>query len=120
MVLTVELARPGTSRGGFQLSARYADGPEAGRQAGRFRVDGRMAAVTREGGVDYVHHTPESTRSATADTLRWEIRWMPPERPVAPVVFHVAANAANDASEFGDRIYTDRTIVEVGEEDVGR
>lgn len=110
--VTVELRRPGTSRGGFQLSARYADGPEAGSQAGGFEVDGRTAEVTREGDVAYVHHGPDGTEAATPGTLRWRIRWLPPERPRGAVAFHVAANAADDdASEFGDHIYTDRVTV---------
>lgn len=119
--LTVVLHRPGTSRGGFQLSARYAEGPDAGAQAGGFEdVDGRVS-VTTDGEVDYVHHGAESTRAEAPDTLRWELRWIPPDDPSGPVVFHVAANAANDdASEFGDHVYTDRAVLESGGRDDGR
>ncbi len=37
---------------------------------------------------------------------KWQFQWEAPERR-APVVLHVAANAANqDDSEFGDSIHT--------------
>lgn len=110
--LVVRLARPGLRRGGFQLSARWAAGPAAGEQAGRFRLpDGRTRADSASG-VVYVHHSEPGSRAASTDSLRWRIRWRPPRKPEHPVVVHVSANAANDdASEFGDHVYADSVVL---------
>lgn len=107
--IRIVLVQPGTTRGGVQLSARFARGPREGRQAGRLRpVDGR-AAVTENGepAVSYAHHTPAGTQPVATDTVRWTLEWTAPETAGEGVVFHAAANAADDdASPLGDRIYT--------------
>ncbi len=42
-----------------------------------------------------------------AGATSWTVEWRPPAVDATPVTFHAAANAANDdASEFGDFIYT--------------
>jgi hypothetical protein len=89
--------------GGFQLAARVAQGPHAGSQAGRLcavdtRVDVMADSVT---GVQYASHT----RAASADSLRWKLTWQAPADDVGAVIFHVAANSANDDdSMLGDVI----------------
>lgn len=106
--LTIRTARPGLKRGGFQAAVRFAGGERAGRPAGTLRaLDGRVRVVRAAGsGVEYAQHTEAGTRGAAPDTARWTLEWTAPGDPLAPVVFHVAANASNDdASEFGDFIY---------------
>jgi hypothetical protein len=102
--LTISLAQPGLAAGGFQLSSRFADGTQAGTLA-HAPHDSARVAVTTAGGVQYIHHVYAGTRRSAADTISWQIRWT---APVAggPIVFHVAANAADDdASPLGDMIY---------------
>ncbi len=106
--LTVELARSAMQRGGFQVSARFADGARGGRQAGRLgRLDDRVEVVRDDSSaVQYAHHTEAGTTLAAPDTMRWRVVWTAPETASARVVFHLSANAANDdASEFGDFVY---------------
>jgi hypothetical protein len=107
--LRVVLSRAGMARGGFQLAAR--SGCE-GTQAGAVEaVDGRTF-VTEDGGVAYIHHTREGVSPTGADSAVWTVLWTAPSAGGPPVVFSVAANAADgDASQLGDHIYTgSRTI----------
>ncbi|HEX7050794.1 MAG TPA: choice-of-anchor V domain-containing protein [Longimicrobiales bacterium] len=106
--ITITLARSGMRRGGFELAARHASGPLEGRQAGELRPVDARAAVTPYGtpAVTYVHHTAAGTALETPGTARWTIEWTAPTTG-GPVIFHVAANAADDdESPFGDFIYT--------------
>ncbi len=102
-------------RGGFQLTARYAEGPHRGGQAGSFRVEeeGLRIQEGAEGGdVLYLQHTDRGTVPGRPGEIRWTFLWSTPPSPSAPVVFHVAANAGNDdASEFGDWIYADSALL---------
>lgn len=118
--LRVILEAPGAGRGGFQLSVRFESGPRRGEAAGDLSpVDGTVQVVRGEPGegkgdpaVLYAEHT----RAGTGDSVRaspgvfaWSVRWTAPSSAEGdvPVVFHAAANGANDdASEFGDRIFT--------------
>ena len=104
--LTITLTRPGLAVAGFQLAVRIAEGPGRGRQAGTLRaVDDRVQIVADgDRGVVYAQHT--ETGAAVRESGTWIVEWSPGSVE-APVVFHVAANAANDDfSEFGDYIYT--------------
>lgn len=124
--LTVHLARPEMARAGFQLSARFAEGPGAGRSAGRLEASGSRTAVVSgdggvpgdamvsgdAGGVSYAQQTRQGSQVAETGSVRWCLSWTAPERAQAPVAFHVAANAANDdASEFGDFVYATEVLV---------
>lgn len=105
--LEVRLARPGMAAAGFQLAVRYARGPRAGMQAGRLE-SGAGVAITADSasGVLYAHQTVEGAAVDEAGSAAWTVRWTAPDGD-APVTIHVAANAANDdASEFGDFVYT--------------
>ncbi|MGH7568436.1 MAG: choice-of-anchor V domain-containing protein [Gemmatimonadales bacterium] len=105
--LIITLVRPGMRAAGFEASARWAAGDEIGRQAGRFTPGNPRVALTRDSvrAVDYVHHTLAGTDLTAPDTARWTLEWTAPSG-AAPVVFHVAANAADDdASPLGDYIY---------------
>lgn len=107
--LTVVLERPGVVRGGFQLAARFAEGELEGASAGTLvPVDERVRTSRDDGtGVTYAHHSPEGTLAKRPGNLFWELEWLAPGEPVAPVLFHAAANASNDDdSELGDSIYT--------------
>lgn len=115
--VAVVLRRPDMERAGFQLAARFASGPAAGRQAGDLQpLDGRAEVVRhrRPAGpeaVQYARHTPAGTAlTKDAEEAVWPLLWTAPPTPaggVAEVAFHAAANAANyDDSEFGDLIYT--------------
>lgn len=109
--LTVRLARPDLQRGGFQLTARFADTNRAGQQAGRFTIADERVAADREAGIAYLRHTPAGTGPAE-DSLRWTFTWTAPDTAAGQVVFHLAANAANgDDSEFGDYIYALEAVI---------
>jgi hypothetical protein len=105
--LMVVLTRTGMGIAGFELAARFAEGEHAGTQAGVFEPTDDRTEITPGGkpAVSYVHHTRAGTALAAPDTARWSLRWTAPA--TGNVIFHVAANAANDdASPFSDHVYT--------------
>lgn len=105
--VVVTLEDPALAVAGFQLSARFAEGPAAGRQAGALEpVDSTVLVVTSSAGVEYASHTLPGTARHGPGLARWVVRWTAPVDG-GDVVFHAAANAADDdASELGDRIHT--------------
>jgi hypothetical protein len=105
------LRDPDLAAAGFQLTVRYADG-RAGRQAGRLApADERTQVSVGTDGVIYAGHT-EAGAVADGGAVSWTLRWTAPDH-AGPVIFHLAANAANDdESEFGDRIYLAERVVE--------
>jgi hypothetical protein len=110
-LVEVRLARPGMRRAGFQLSARFAAGELAGRQAGELlpveTPPASQVGVVAAHAVSYAGHTAESAERIEAGEAWWRLRWRAPAgATAAPVVFHAAANAADyDDSELGDRVY---------------
>jgi hypothetical protein len=98
------LIRDSTAKnGGFQLAARVAAGSHAGAQAGTLcAMDARVAVVRDSASrVQYASHAG----AAGADSLHWQLEWRAPRDDVGSVIFHVAANAANDDdSMLGDVI----------------
>lgn len=108
--LVVSLERAGLRRAGFQLSVRFIAGPRRGGQAGRLEpLDDRLELVARESSsIIYARQTLEGSYVDAPDAARWSIEWIAPApEAAAAVIFHLAANAANDdASELGDHIYT--------------
>ena len=108
--ITVSLERPDMGRAGFQLAARVSDGDGAGGQAGALLAlegDARVQVAAGPDGVGYAQHTEPGTDLTGPEAATWTVEWRPPATDAASVAFHVAANAANDdASEFGDFIYT--------------
>lgn len=111
--ISVSLEHSGMGRAGFQLTARVAEG-DGGGPAGALRApsgDERVQTVTAADGVTYAQHAEAGTALARPGTASWTVAWRPlgttaPAGGAAAVVFHAAANAANDdASEFGDFIY---------------
>lgn len=104
--IAIVLTRPGMERAGFQLSARFAGGPAEGLQAGALRSLGPGTAVVADGGIAYLQQTAAGTGPGEPGRARWRAVWIAPDRAAGPVVFHVAANAANgDESPFGDHVY---------------
>lgn len=90
-------------RGGFQITARYEDGTSAG----SFEIsDTAHLRVQRAKGITYLSHSAGGSKLVHGDSIVWRFKWLAPAGD-RRVVFNVAANVANDdASEFGDRIYT--------------
>ena len=89
--------------GGFQLAARVAAGPRAGTQAGTLCAHDKRVTVVADTatGVQYASHAG----AARADSLTWSVDWDAPSDDVGAVIFHVAANSANDDdSMLGDVI----------------
>lgn len=108
--ITITVRRSNLGRAGFQLTARY----ENGEQAGRFRIgDGGRLAFTEAGGdsLQYVQHTALGSKVTNKGSNSWVVSWISPLTVEETVVFNVAANAANgDQSEFGDYIYQTEVI----------
>ena len=108
--IAVSLERPGMGRAGFQLAARVSEGDRAGGPAGTLQTlggDERVQVVDGPDGVAYAQHTEPGSALTGPEETSWTVEWRPAATDAAPVTFHVAANAANDdASEFGDFIYT--------------
>ena len=104
--LTITLSRPGMRIGGFQLTARMAEG---GAQAGTLAPaegEEKRLAIEARGNIQYANQRQPGTAPVAPDTARWTLLWTAPNT-AAPVAFHVAANAAdNDESVRGDYVYT--------------
>lgn len=112
-VLRVRLRDGAMTRAGFQLSARFADGGDAGRQAGALRASDDLTQITTAAGVQYAAQSKQGTHLAESGAAAWVIEWHAPADARGPVVFHAAANAANgDDSQLGDAIYTDSTVTQ--------
>jgi hypothetical protein len=103
--LTVTLVQEGLKAGGFQLTARTDGGAQAGTIAG-VEMPERRVGVTVSGDVAYAHHILAGVDPVSTDTARWTLVWTAPGHG-GTVLFHVAANAANDdSSPLGDYVYT--------------
>ena len=106
--ITITLERPQLKLGGFELASRFARGAMAGQQAGALApLDSRTQILqSPDGLLQYVQHNRTGNRAGQPGRLEWTIRWTAPPASGGPVVFHVAANAANDDdSPLGDYIY---------------
>lgn len=104
--LQITVERDELGAAGFQLSARYEDG----RQAGRFDIeenDRLMFSEAVPDSLQYVQHTNKGANPSQENTNSWTIKWTAPEPTEGTILFNIAANAANgDQSEFGDFIYS--------------
>ena len=112
--LTVTLERTNVERGGFEIVARYANGPAKSQQAGSWLVpqDGRLQIIpsAQDATLLFVQHTTAGTVAKMPGTIQWSMEWKAPQ-DAAPVQFNVAANASNDdASPIGDYVYTKEAI----------
>ncbi|MGE3277138.1 MAG: choice-of-anchor V domain-containing protein [Vicinamibacterales bacterium] len=108
--LTLTLTRPGMRLGGFQLTARFEDG---GAQAGGLAPGPAHAehlTVESQNGIQYVGQHASGTGLAAPDTASWTLIWTAPPSG-GPVVFHVAANAADgDGTAEGDYVHTTTAV----------
>jgi len=109
-VLKIALRRPGLSRGASRSRRGRLRPPRrlAGRQvvAGDDRV--QVVRDPDHPSIDYAQHTTTGTRAAGEGELAWTVRWIAPERAGDQVVFHVAANAANDDASSARRFHLPR------------
>jgi hypothetical protein len=107
--ITVTMKKDGLEKGGFQLAARAATGPTAGRDAGTLEVTGADCQLVKSADktVTYIQHSPAGTNASPPGSLTWKFRWIAPKSAAGPVQFDLAANASNnDASPMDDYIYT--------------
>lgn len=102
VTITVESERLG--KGGFQMTARFEDGT----QAGSFAWSGDRLTLTplEDNPIEYLQHSAAGTAPVEERTARWSFVWQAPKNDTRPVTFNIAANAGNDdLSSFGDWIY---------------
>jgi uncharacterized protein (TIGR03437 family) len=109
----VVIEDPEAVRWGFEMTARLKS--DEMRQAGDFGstadVQVRCPPDERNApcGTDlqYAMHTQPGTSIGTTASRTFEVPWTPPATNAGPVVFYVAANAANNSgNNTGDQIYT--------------
>lgn len=98
------------AKAGFQLTARFEDGS----QAGGFRWKGDRLRFTHTDdttdvdsrSIRYLQHSAAGTAPTSDTRSEWRFEWIAPKEPKGTVVFNIAANAGNDdLSAFGDWIY---------------
>jgi uncharacterized protein (TIGR03437 family) len=78
-------------------------------------ADGFTQLIPAANGIQYIAHTKAGTRPGTAGGATFTFTWQAPNISAGPVIFHAAANAANnDLFVSGDRIYTTSTTVGTG------
>ena len=106
----IKVERKDLGKAGFQLTARYSNGS----QAGQFLIEGNEQVMfTQEvpDSLQYVQHSVEGAKPVRDGESTWNITWKAPTRVLDSVFFNVASNAANgDQSEFGDWIYIEEIV----------
>ncbi|OFV94779.1 MAG: hypothetical protein A3F68_12655 [Acidobacteria bacterium RIFCSPLOWO2_12_FULL_54_10] len=109
--IAVTVSDPNQRRWGFELSVRTQPN---GQQAGTLVPGGDgFTQIVSEGGIQYIEHTFSGTRNGTTQGASFNFNWQAPPTSAGPVVFHVAANAANgDFNNTGDRIYSSSKTVQ--------
>ncbi len=80
--------------GGFQMTARFEDGT----QAGSFDWEGDRLRYTPDidSDVKYIQHSEEGTQPTDEREVSWSFTWISPAEAKEPVIFNIAANAGND------------------------
>lgn len=108
--LTITMHKPGIAAGGFQLSARFEDGTQAGVVQS---IDITTQISRSATDIQYIYHSYLGTTPTASDTVHWEILWQAPPDTSRTVLFHVVANAGNgDNSPFDDYIYQDSILTQ--------
>lgn len=110
--LTVTVRHPALVLAGFELAARFAAGPDSGRQAGTLSATDDRAAISLEESkrVQYAHHLRSGTTPLSPGVGRWTVEWAAPTAGSGPVAIHLVGNAADDNdSPLGDYIFA-RTV----------
>jgi uncharacterized protein (TIGR03437 family) len=101
--VTITDTSGGRARWGFQVSARFTNGA----QAGTFAAVGPNTTVLTANDVQYATHL-NAPRNQPGATYSYSVMWTAPaEAGSGEIIWHAAGNAANDnAASSGDRIYT--------------
>lgn len=108
--ITVTVESEHLKNAGFQISARFKDGSQAGSFA--WKGDRLMFTPNISDNVKYLQHSREGTTPTGDREAEWTFTWTAPEAASQPIIFNVAANAGNDDdSAFGDWIYVDEQII---------
>ena len=110
--LEVFVSRPDLGAAGFQLTARFEDGS----QAGEFVLNEQVILTPNTpGDVEYLQHAIRNIHPDNGSKL-WLFTWKAPENTDQPIIFNLAGNAANgDESAFGDYILVRELVVGSGE-----
>jgi hypothetical protein len=90
--------------GGFQMTARFEDGS----QAGSLDWDRDLLRFTPniDGDVQYLQHSEAGTEPTGQREVSWSFTWIAPDSAEGTAIFNITANAGNDDdSSFGDWIY---------------
>ncbi|MGY6661574.1 MAG: choice-of-anchor V domain-containing protein [Glycocaulis sp.] len=97
----VRVMDSGAAVAGFQLSARFEDGSNAG-LLGIAEGEGQTGELE---GITYASHTaPQPVEGGEAV---WELEWVAPEDAAQPVIIHAASvSGADDQSPIGDNVLT--------------
>ena len=112
LLLTVVLEADETTVAGFQISARFEDGPLKGRNAGQLRAVDHRVARSDSAGITYLHQSAAGSVPPDPSGSSWTVSWTPPDAD-HPVAIHVAANSGNgDESPLGDLVYVHARTVE--------
>lgn len=101
-------------KGGFQMTARFEDGT----QAGWFKWESDRLLVTPSisDEIQYVQHSEKGTGPVNEREVSWALTWEAPENEAGKIIINIAANAGNnDDSAFGDWIYTKEIAIKSGE-----
>jgi hypothetical protein len=109
--IQILVKREGLGKGGFQMSARYQDG----RQAGSFKVsENQRIMLTKKvpDSLQFIQHSEVGTEPSEDNHNTWKVLWKAPDFISDSIYINIASNAANgDQSEFGDWIYTHQSVV---------
>lgn len=110
--LEVLVSRPELGAAGFQLTARFEDGS----QAGTFILNDQVILTpSTPGEVKYLQHAIRNIHPENGSKV-WKFTWRAPENTDLPIIFNLAGNAANgDESAFGDYILVREWVVGSGE-----
>lgn len=108
----IRVERKDLGKAGFQLTARYPNGS----QAGQFLIEeNERVMLTQEvpDSLQYVQHSVKGAKPVKVGENMWNITWRAPTPILGSVFFNVASNAANgDQSEFGDWIYIEELVIQ--------
>lgn len=110
-LLEVMLEAAETDVAGFQMTARFADGHDRGRDAGVLTPGDARSEVVDSAGIHYLQHSPAGAATSDRHGSQWSVSWVAPEAG-GSVSLNLAANSGNDDdSPLGDLVYVFETTV---------